>query len=121
MIKKPTINIVNGVIGGVGFILVVIALIAYGVGRKNSDVDGTSLPQNIFEIGGLLVVGISTIPIVLSTINYNIENNIIIPEIWKSNGISKLRGKDIPNTRGVHYNMLLLKGIVQSVLYHLYL
>ena len=120
--KSSTINTVNIIIGIMGVILVIIYLSTYRSDRKNSDIENqTDAPDNIFKIGGLLAVGISTIPVVLSSINYNIENNLIIPEIWKSNGVGKLRNKPIPDTRAVHYNMKLSLGIVKSIILSLVL
>ena len=117
--KRTLINIVNIVIGVIGAIIVLMIIIVYIADRKNSDVNGINIiPTNIFEIGSRLISGISTIPVLFSSINYNIENNLIIPEIWKANGVSKLRGKDpIPNSRQIHYNFLLTKGILISLGY----
>ena len=115
--KSSTINTINWIIGITGVVLVIIYVVIYRSDRKTSDIGQTDVPDNIFKIGGLLAFGISTIPVVLSTINYNIENFLIIPEIWKANGISKVRGKDeeVPDSRKIYYNMRFVEGILKSI------
>ena len=73
-------------------------------------------PETFLEIGAIPVLSFSTIPMIAATIRFNLENSIMW-RIWTDQGIEKVYGKKIHQTRADYYTRENTKIYFNSLAY----